>query len=196
MSGTRQKKSCIFQYLRCLRSRLIHFYEASLLVGTIANICYPCCYRRRVQTVKAVVCFGSSQYQERCSTGKKQHPRSKETVVCRNKNTFLTTVFCLVCSQRSSARAPVAFILSVVHGIYRSVFFWTELVGAVANLQLFYCLLAHWCGTRSSIRQLRRKNARLSIPRRHYRLFLRFFAIMGMLSCLCVIDDISKTNFS
>lgn len=77
------------------------------------NICCRCCCCRRVQTVKAVVWFGSSHYQERCSTGKKQHPHSNETVVCCNKNTFLTTVFCLVYSQRSSAWAPVAFILSV-----------------------------------------------------------------------------------
>lgn len=76
------------------------------------NICYRCCCCRRVQTVKAVVWFGSSHYQERCSTGKKQHPARKETVVCCNQNTFLATVCCLVWSRRSSAWASVAFILS------------------------------------------------------------------------------------
>lgn len=158
------------------------------------NICCRCHNCWRVQNVKRAVWFGFFwAHQERRYPGGKQDPRNKK-VVCCNKNTFLW-LFSLQ-SARSSMSMSACCLHSLYPRDYRSIVIWSELVSAQSlNCSYFsirwlvdveyMVLFTSW-----------EERKRGFFPFQTISTISVVFCIMGMLSCLRVIDDVSKTNFS
>lgn len=132
-------------------------------------------------------------HQESHYPGGKQDSCNKKAVCC-NKNTFLW-LFRLQSAQFSTSMSACC-LHSLCPRDYRSIVIWSELMSA-QSLNCSYFSICWLIDVEYMVVfTSREERNRGFFPFQTISTVSVVFCIMGMLCCLRVIDDVSKTNFS